>query len=253
MGPALVSITFDDGLRCQFDRALPVLERCGLPATFFLIANRGHTHEPWYDGHNWPKIDWRDDDIVLLRNLIQNGHEIGSHSLTHDPRKMPAQPAAEAFESKRLLEAWLGTRVSSFCYPHYNSHAYLARAVRKAGYAQARGGAESSYYTIPTDAKLDRFNVDSRPVSNAENVNQWIRPGCWHVLTYHGIGGPGDGWKPVAVADFTGQMQELAELRASGMAEVVTFRDGANRIRSGWRSWARLTHPWHRRARREAA
>jgi peptidoglycan/xylan/chitin deacetylase (PgdA/CDA1 family) len=253
MNPAFISITFDDGLRCQFDRALPILDRYGLRATFFLIANQDPTHEPWYEGHNWPKIDWREDDIAMVRGLVQAGHEIGSHSLTHDPRRMSGQPVAEASESKRRLEAWLRTSVSSFCYPHYNSHAYLARAVRRAGYEQARGGAESSYYTIPTDAKLDRFNVDSHPVSNAENVSEWIRPGCWHVLTFHGIGDPGEGWKPVATAEFDRQMQELAALRDSGIADVVTFKDGASRVRSGWRSWARWTNPWQKPARGAAA
>jgi peptidoglycan/xylan/chitin deacetylase (PgdA/CDA1 family) len=40
--PALVSLTFDDGLRCQFDRALPILKKHGFRATFFLIANHGY-------------------------------------------------------------------------------------------------------------------------------------------------------------------------------------------------------------------
>ena len=39
MEPALVSLTFDDGLRCQFEQGVPVLDRYGFPATFFLVAN----------------------------------------------------------------------------------------------------------------------------------------------------------------------------------------------------------------------
>jgi Polysaccharide deacetylase len=31
--------TFDDGLRCQFEQAVPILDRYRLPATFFLVAN----------------------------------------------------------------------------------------------------------------------------------------------------------------------------------------------------------------------
>src|SRR6266851_5617228 len=37
--PALVSLTFDDGLRCQFEKAVPILDRYGFPGTFFLVAN----------------------------------------------------------------------------------------------------------------------------------------------------------------------------------------------------------------------
>jgi len=34
---SLVSLTFDDGFRCQFGEALPILNSYGMPATFFLI------------------------------------------------------------------------------------------------------------------------------------------------------------------------------------------------------------------------
>jgi peptidoglycan/xylan/chitin deacetylase (PgdA/CDA1 family) len=109
--PALVSLTFDDGFRCQFDKALPILNRHGIPATFFLIANRDATHDRW-SGHvnDWWKIDWRDDDIAMLKDVVKDGHEIGSHSVTHDPNKMPTQPDVEAQESKRLIEGWIGKR-----------------------------------------------------------------------------------------------------------------------------------------------
>ena len=80
--PALVSLTFDDGFRCQFEKALPILNSHDMPATFFLIVNQDSTHDRWL-GHtnDWWKIDWREDDIANLRRLINDGHEIGSHSL----------------------------------------------------------------------------------------------------------------------------------------------------------------------------
>ncbi len=42
---SLITLTFDDGLRCQFEKAVPILDSYGMPATFFLIANRELTHE----------------------------------------------------------------------------------------------------------------------------------------------------------------------------------------------------------------
>jgi peptidoglycan/xylan/chitin deacetylase (PgdA/CDA1 family) len=193
-GQALVSLTFDDGFRCQFEKALPILNSYGIPATFFLIANQNQTHDLW-SGHtnDWWKIDWRDEDIAMLKKLLQKGHEIGSHSVTHDPNKMPTQPDVEARESKRLIESWLGSKVSSFCYPFYHTHAYLANAVKSAGYEQARGGLQATHYVVARSGTLDRFNVDCREISKNENVGEWIRPGCWHVLTFHGIGEEKDG------------------------------------------------------------
>src|SRR5260370_40647425 len=99
--PAVISLTFDDGFRCQFQKALPVLKRHRLLATFFLIANQDATHESW-KGHtnDWWKIDWRPDDIVMLKKLVRDGHEIGSHSVTHRGDVMPMQPDVEARCSK---------------------------------------------------------------------------------------------------------------------------------------------------------
>jgi peptidoglycan/xylan/chitin deacetylase (PgdA/CDA1 family) len=89
----VVSLTFDDGLRCQFEKAVPILDRLDLIATFFLTANQDSTHDPWDHPNDWLKIDWRTDVIKYLRKLVDRGHEIGSHSLTHHIEKMQSNPA----------------------------------------------------------------------------------------------------------------------------------------------------------------
>jgi hypothetical protein len=61
--------------------------------------------------------------------------------------------------------------------------------------------------------------------------NSWVRPSCWYILMYHGIGTDQDGCASIAVDAFAGQMAELAKLRDSGAAEVVTFKAGADRLR----------------------
>jgi len=114
----------------------------------------------------------------------------------------------------------------------------LADAVKGAGYKQARGGGAApryrplaSYYPLSTGASLDRFNVDCREISpRGENVRDWLRDGCWHVLTYHGIGGDQDGWEPITVEQFSSQMTKVARCRDSGAVEIVTFKDGVSRV-----------------------
>jgi peptidoglycan/xylan/chitin deacetylase (PgdA/CDA1 family) len=236
---SLVSITFDDGLRSQFERALPVLDSHGLKATFFVIANDLPTHDRYTGFHDndWWKIDWRADDIVMLKEVAEAGHEIGSHSVSHHPDMLPIQPEIEARESKRVIEDRLGTKVFSFCYPFYWSHSCLADAVKGAGYEQARGGGVppqyrplASYYALSEGASLNRFNVDCRQISpGGENVRDWLRDGCWHVLTYHGIGTDQDGWEPITVEQFSAHMAELARYRDSHAVEIVTFKDGVSR------------------------
>jgi peptidoglycan/xylan/chitin deacetylase (PgdA/CDA1 family) len=232
---SFVSLTFDDGLRCQFDNAVPVLNRYGIPATFFLIANREPTHESWQGHkHDWWKIDWSEDDIADLKTLINDGHEIGSHSVTHHPEKMEANRLAEARASKERIEEWLETRITSFCYPYYRSHAYLADAVKNAGYEQARGGGTSplyvprdSYYEVPGDPSFDRFNIDCRRISDNDIVSEWVRPGCWHILNFHAVGSQQDGWAPISKERFAAMIAELAKYRDAGTLEILTFRNGA--------------------------
>ena len=228
---SLISLTFDDGLRCQFENAVPILADYGIAATFFLTANQDLTHELWH-GHkdDWWKIDWREDDIANLKKLINDGHEIGSHSLTHHQQKMQGNPLAEARESKGLIEGWLGTKVTSFCYPYYSSHAYLADAVKTAGYEQAREGARASYYAVRGDRSFDRFKIDCRQISANDKVSEWVQPGYWHILTFHAIGSQPDGWAPIRVEQFAALMAELANCRDDGAVEILTFKDGATRL-----------------------
>jgi peptidoglycan/xylan/chitin deacetylase (PgdA/CDA1 family) len=235
---SIVSLTFDDGLRCQIENALPILDGYGIRATFFLVANQDPTHESWNHKHDWWKIDWSKADIANLKTLINNGHEIGSHSVTHHPQKMQDNPSAEARDSKQRIEDWLETEVTSFCYPYYRSHAYLADAVKDAAYEQARGGGTSPlyrprgpFYKVPGEASFDRFNVDCRQISANEKVSKWMRPGCWHILTFHAIGNPQDGWEPISKDRFAALIAELAKSRDDGAVEILTFKNGAARMR----------------------
>jgi peptidoglycan/xylan/chitin deacetylase (PgdA/CDA1 family) len=226
--PALVSLTFDDGLRCQFEQAVPILDRHGFAATFFLVANTDPIHTDGYLHPDWSKTDWREKDIQYFKSMIQRGHEIGAHSVHHRHPFLDDDPKFEAEGSKQWIEDRLGVEIPSYCYPFYHLTEPIKNAVINAGYKQARWGTRDSY--IPRGSS-DWFAVDCHQISNNEDVGRWVRPGCWHVLTFHGIGGEQDGWEPIPVVEFARQMSELAKLRDSGAVEVVTFNAGADRLR----------------------
>ncbi|MHB8485830.1 MAG: polysaccharide deacetylase family protein [Candidatus Acidiferrales bacterium] len=221
--PALVSLTFDDGLRCQFEQAVPILNQHRFSATFFLIANTESTHEQ----SNWPKINWSDQDNQFLKSMILRGHEIGAHSVTHLPARLYADPKGEAANSKRWIEDRLEVEIPSYAYPFYRFSRPIRKAVINAGYQQARSGKNQSYYAL--NKRIDFFDVDCRQISDGENVHAWLKPGFWHILTFHGIGDRG--WSPISLTEFDRQMVELAEHRNAGAVEVVTFREGADRFR----------------------
>ena len=228
--PAIISLTFDDGLRCQFQHALPILDRHGVPATFFLVANTDSIHTDGTAHPDWPKINWTEDDNRLLRHMVGRGHEIGAHSVHHRHPFLDADPKLEAEGSKEWIETRLGKPIPSYCYPFYYVTPAIKNAAISAGYKQARGGPRDSYYP---QSPSDWFDVDCRQISSTEkeNVGGWIRPNCWHVLTYHGIGDEHDGWEPISIPEFTRQVEELAKHRDAGAVEVVTFNDGAYRLR----------------------
>ena len=64
---AAVSLAYDDALDSQLDRALPVLDRYGLKASFYLQLSN-------------PTVSLR---MAQWRRAAHNGHELGNHTLFH--------------------------------------------------------------------------------------------------------------------------------------------------------------------------
>ncbi|MGA7381640.1 MAG: polysaccharide deacetylase family protein [Terriglobales bacterium] len=228
--PALISLTFDDGLRCQFERAVPILDQHGFSATFFLVANSDSIHTDGCSHPDWAKTTWSEEDKQFLKQMVRRGHEVGAHSVHHRHPFLDKDPKSEAEGSRRWIEDRLEVEVPSYCYPFCHVTLPIKSAVIGAGYKQARGGASSAYYA-PQDP-VDLFNVDCRFVAETDHVDGWLRPDRWHILTFHGIGTLADGWAPVTVAQFAAQMAELAQRREAGAVEVVTFKEGAGRLRT---------------------
>ncbi|HWO14651.1 MAG TPA: polysaccharide deacetylase family protein [Polyangiaceae bacterium] len=96
-----------------------------------------------------------------VRALHGDGHEIGSHSLTHPllPELSDERIALEVGASRRELSRIIGAPVSSFCYPNGSYDARTLRAVESAGYECAvttRWGLNRQ----PTPFELSRCDMD---------------------------------------------------------------------------------------------
>jgi peptidoglycan/xylan/chitin deacetylase (PgdA/CDA1 family) len=76
------------------------------------------------------------DHLVALQ---RDGHEIGSHSCSHEilPLLQDAELRAEIHQSKATLEADLANPVQTFCYPNGDFDARCLDEVRSAGYRAA--------------------------------------------------------------------------------------------------------------------
>ena len=103
-----------------------------------------------------------------LAELVHDGHEIGSHSMTHClmPECDDGALAYEVGESRRVLQTRLGQPIESFCYPNGDSDARTALAVANAGY---RRGVTTAWgwNGLETDRfQLNRYDMDAKRVLN---------------------------------------------------------------------------------------
>jgi peptidoglycan/xylan/chitin deacetylase (PgdA/CDA1 family) len=133
-----VVITFDDGFEDNHSVALPILERFGFRATFFLataLIGSSSTLDRYRgccDGD--AMMDWSQ-----ARELRARGHTVGGHGRRHvELAPLPPDALREEVEgSARDIEREAGERPRVFCYPRGSENARVRRAVADAGYAAA--------------------------------------------------------------------------------------------------------------------
>lgn len=120
--PEGVALAFDDGNASDAELALPVLQRLGRSARFFVLAGRigapGHLAA---------------SDIAALHAA---GMTIGSHGLRHRDWRASADSElqAELAGSRRVLEDMLGVPITEAACPFGSYDRRVLRALRRAGY-----------------------------------------------------------------------------------------------------------------------
>ena len=159
-----LAITFDDGYLDNYTVAAPILESCGLRATFFVTTGFiGSPMVPWWDRKQGIDSEWMTWEQVA--DLRARGHEVGAHTVSHpDLGVVEGDPARrEIVESRRELEQRLGTAVEMFAYPYgrVNGISDANRGlVREAGYSCCAGA-----YGGLVQARQDPFELCRIPVS----------------------------------------------------------------------------------------
>jgi peptidoglycan/xylan/chitin deacetylase (PgdA/CDA1 family) len=129
-----VVITFDDGYRSLVQYALPILSRYHFHATVFAIA--GYVGRPnlWDVKFFLPRfqhLDWGE-----LRELMQSGWEIGSHSLNHDylPALSDQQLRRDLSLSRQILQEHLQAPVAHLSFPFGRGDYRVCQMAKEAGY-----------------------------------------------------------------------------------------------------------------------
>lgn len=214
-----VSLTFDDGMICQRDIALPLLRRYHLPATFFLPGRESKIAE------------WRDTDLT--------GMEVGSHSVSHGHglRQSIEVLDHEARTSQIALESGFARGVFSFAYPYAEYSPEYERAL-KWRYVCARGGhraQDNKYLRHARD--FNRYNVPCFQINNIsveripEMLDRAIRERAWLVLMFHAVSPDPAAFDCILPPRFEAMCQEVrTRQRMRRSLDVKTFSDGYRSI-----------------------
>jgi peptidoglycan/xylan/chitin deacetylase (PgdA/CDA1 family) len=156
------AITFDDGYASLFESGLAVLRECRVRALTYIVTGQLGGSNVW---------DQQRGDVVYplmseshIRTWLQEGHTIGSHTLSHpDLTSLPEEVARQEIrQSKDRLEQLFGIPIHHFSYPYGSWNRKVRDWVRGAGYRTA-------------------VTVDQRPISASDN--SWSLP-RWMVYTH---------------------------------------------------------------------
>ena len=223
----LVTITFDDASRAQFDHGLRLARAHGLPGTLFVPTGLvGDAPDPAGWTMTWDEV----------RAFHSAGWEIGAHGRTHV--RLPDLPAEdlgpEIDGPIAEIMAQLDVAPVSFSSPFGAfTDATLDRIM--AGYRahlswQGHGGRNPKGAIDPRYiGRLEVVNTMTSAQVCGEMVAS-ARDGTWLVLLFHGIteGPPGD--YEVSAAMMDGVFSCAALLRERGVIEVTTVRDALDRL-----------------------
>jgi peptidoglycan/xylan/chitin deacetylase (PgdA/CDA1 family) len=159
-----LSITFDDGYRDNYEVAAPILERLGLPATFFITSDFINSETvPFWDRELPFQPGWMTWDQV--RDLVARGFTIGGHTMNHiDMGSVdPDTVRKELVESKARIEREIGRPVELFAYPfggEKNINDVSLQLVKDSGFEccmSCHGGVN--------EPRADRFRLKRIPIS----------------------------------------------------------------------------------------
>jgi len=131
----LIGLTFDDGYKNFYTKALPVLLHFGFTATVYVVSGLVGKSNIW-DKHNRisdnPLMTWGE-----LQDTLHKKIEIGCHSMTHKSLTDQIDLNKEVRSAKSLLESKLSTPITSFCYPYGHCNERTVQEIERTGFSSA--------------------------------------------------------------------------------------------------------------------
>jgi|GEM_PF-2720980 len=170
---ASFALTFDDNCPSTFSTIVPILNKYGYKATFFLIAGRITSDNEW--------LKWK--------NLSDNGFEIGNHTMNHlnlPYAKNVSQLISEINGSHSLITRKIGLPPFSFAHPGHNTNKTIDEVVFQKHYATRVSPA--GFCCMWGAVSISRESYFEEFLENG------IRNNYFMALAAHGVN---DGWEPI--------------------------------------------------------
>ncbi|MDF2741394.1 MAG: polysaccharide deacetylase, partial [Actinomycetia bacterium] len=237
--PRAIALTFDDGYRDNLEVGAPVLERLGLPATFFLVPGiLDGTVSPWWETVAWAmgnatrtSLDWEGQALPVGGRAGGRTLELVTERLKEHDQAARGRAVAELVERlepagepghRRLFLDWDGARellARGFeVGAHSMDHAILARetpAAQLTDLVESRRRLEDE---LGTAVEVLAYPNGSRTDYDAATVDAARRAGYSHGLTAR------SGWNSRATPLFEIRRVVLEPQR--GFADIGAQRVG---------------------------
>lgn len=215
---AMLSFRFDDAYASQRE-ALALLDENNIKVSVYCIT--GFAGTPGY-------MSWEE-----IRKLAENGHEIGSHSVTHNALAMllPARLEEEIQMSSRMLRE-KNIRAVSFAWPYGLRNPW--------GLSQLKTCYDNSL-DYPWCARLrlngrntGRYALMCSAPQNSGEFESFlriaVRQKLWLVACFHRIGENPDRFT-ISFEEFKKIVHCAVAMKNSGSVDIVTVSEGARFVK----------------------
>ena len=217
----MVTLTFDDAWEENTETALPIMKQYGFKSVQFYAT--------YYIRNPWPGLN----PYVVIKQFIDAGHEIGSHSITHPDLTSISETEVrkELTESKAFLNDYLRVEIRHFATPFGLYNTFVKNEIMK------------SYETHVTvdDGYNSRDNLDVSRLKRMsiqcttpiDEVKEWVEKArdekLWLIILYHRVTDDpnvdhSNEEDHVSVANFRAQMEVIhnSGIQVKTISEALT-------------------------------